>query len=416
MDGADASEGDDVTPEVMAAENIITITADADDSSLTDDPAADPIAAILDGWNGVTATVRTTAADRIAARSAENPSAKQPEESEAPPTDLTLADTDRAGRETSVADDGLTAPAAKPASPQSADAPTQQGASTASGVGPEQNVSAVPSTASDSVPRVAAGSNLMSDQDSHQTQAVITASVSRRPDGVDAKAESVATASPDKNLPQTADDAKPARNTRDTPGDSAARSVSLSGDAKPSATTSISDLTTKSAEQMPDLPGTPTAMATTDRPLVHFAAVAERPSNFQPATVFRQIADAVIVTRDQMVEITLSPEELGRVRMVLTGQDRAPHLTIWVERPEVLDQMRRHADQLLQKFRDDGMSDATLSFRDGQQRQTGQQGGGSWSYGHDNRTDYTAPETVIPIRMAPALSSWAGDRRVDIRI
>lgn len=97
-------------------------------------------------------------------------------------------------------------------------------------------------------------------------------------------------------------------------------------------------------------------------------ALAEnRQVQFSPPALVRQISDTVVTMRDEMVEIRLSPEELGRVRMVLTGSDRAPHLTIWVDRPEVLEQMRRQGDHLLQQLRDQGMSGASLDFRNGRQ-------------------------------------------------
>lgn len=86
-----------------------------------------------------------------------------------------------------------------------------------------------------------------------------------------------------------------------------------------------------------------------------------------PLSVIRQVADAVVTTRNEMVEITLSPEELGRVRMILTGHERAPHLAIWAERPETLEQMRRNADLLMQQFGEEGLPDATLSFHDHRQ-------------------------------------------------
>lgn len=95
-----------------------------------------------------------------------------------------------------------------------------------------------------------------------------------------------------------------------------------------------------------------------------------KPVQVNPPALFRQITDAVVTRRDEIVEIRLSPEELGRVRMILSGQERNPNLTIWVDRPEVLEQMRRQGDQLLQQLREQGLS-ASLDFRDGRQARDG---------------------------------------------
>nr|WP_281390421.1 flagellar hook-length control protein FliK [Paracoccus amoyensis] len=82
-------------------------------------------------------------------------------------------------------------------------------------------------------------------------------------------------------------------------------------------------------------------------------------------TILRQVADVAITIRDEQVEIALSPEELGRIRMVLSGREHAPHLVVWAERPEVLDQLRRNAATLLQNFGETGLQDATFEFREG---------------------------------------------------
>lgn len=79
--------------------------------------------------------------------------------------------------------------------------------------------------------------------------------------------------------------------------------------------------------------------------------------------VARQIAEAVVTARNDLVEIALAPEELGKIRMVVTGPDHNPHVTVWVERPEVLDQLRRNAAVLQECLGDAGMPDATFEFQ-----------------------------------------------------
>ncbi|MDZ4093360.1 MAG: flagellar hook-length control protein FliK [Paracoccaceae bacterium] len=65
------------------------------------------------------------------------------------------------------------------------------------------------------------------------------------------------------------------------------------------------------------------------------------------------------------VELTLSPDELGHMRMTLVADGDMLHVTLSADRPETLDLLRRHADQLAQEFRQAGFSGATLSFAQG---------------------------------------------------
>ncbi|MFV0384683.1 flagellar hook-length control protein FliK [Paracoccus sp. (in: a-proteobacteria)] len=151
-------------------------------------------------------------------------------------------------------------------------------------------------------------------------------------------------------------------------------------------------------------------------PRIPLPDAAPRQTVFQVQPTMRQIVDAVVTSHDDRVEITLSPEELGRVRMVLSGHDRAPHLSIWVERPETLDQMRRHGHHLQQQLQEEGMPDATLDFHGGQQR-----------HGRDQPERFAEilrPDPAgtafgplhIPARIAPTPPPLSGSRRLDIRI
>lgn len=138
-----------------------------------------------------------------------------------------------------------------------------------------------------------------------------------------------------------------------------------------------------------------------------------RPAPGQMQTIIRQIVDASITVSDEQVEITLSPEELGRVRLILSGREHAPHLAIWAERPEILDQLRRNAASLLQNFVDAGLENATFEFRDeGFEQQ-------------ENLPDWGASQTSVieieaPAHIAQQSLSGGGwtplGSRIDIRI
>ncbi|MBU3029198.1 flagellar hook-length control protein FliK [Paracoccus sp. XHP0099] len=89
-----------------------------------------------------------------------------------------------------------------------------------------------------------------------------------------------------------------------------------------------------------------------------------RPAAAHPQSVMRQIADAVVTMREDRIEIALSPEELGRVRMILSGTERAPQVTFWIERPEVMDMIRRNTTLLEQHFGEAGFEGAGFEFRE----------------------------------------------------
>ncbi|MBB1491722.1 MULTISPECIES: flagellar hook-length control protein FliK [unclassified Paracoccus (in: a-proteobacteria)] len=92
--------------------------------------------------------------------------------------------------------------------------------------------------------------------------------------------------------------------------------------------------------------------------------IAEAPALHRPppAEPHRQIADAIVRTRDGQVELILNPVELGRVTVLLGTEGNPGHLAMFVERPETLDLIRRHGEQLLRELRDGGMSDPSLDI------------------------------------------------------
>jgi len=75
-----------------------------------------------------------------------------------------------------------------------------------------------------------------------------------------------------------------------------------------------------------------------------------------------QMAQALGRQPDKPVEIALNPEELGRVRIALTPSDTGLAVTINAERPETLDLMRRHIEQLAVEFRRLGYENVGFEF------------------------------------------------------
>lgn len=95
------------------------------------------------------------------------------------------------------------------------------------------------------------------------------------------------------------------------------------------------------------------------------AARSEGSVIFPPGTakaVAAQMAQALINTQGSKVDIALNPEELGRVRMVLSTSDSGITVSITAERPETLELMRRHIDQLAEEFKTLGYVDIGFEF------------------------------------------------------
>ncbi len=99
------------------------------------------------------------------------------------------------------------------------------------------------------------------------------------------------------------------------------------------------------------------------------------PLTLHPAQVVAQILPKA-KAQDKAVELLLAPEELGKLRFVIQHDGASVKISLTAERPETLDLLRRHADQLVQEFRQSGYSGATIDFgnwsRQGQQGQSAQ--------------------------------------------
>jgi len=105
-------------------------------------------------------------------------------------------------------------------------------------------------------------------------------------------------------------------------------------------------------------------------PVPSTASTAAAPSSaappLPPAT-----APAIVLAATQsgagIVELVLTPADLGRLRFEITQTGDQMRIHLIVERPETLDLLRRNADQLLSEFRQAGYAGATLSFAQGGQ-------------------------------------------------
>ena len=78
--------------------------------------------------------------------------------------------------------------------------------------------------------------------------------------------------------------------------------------------------------------------------------------------VISQIAEAVRIQKEGSVDVHLSPEELGRVRLSMTPTETGMAVSILAERPETIELIRRHAELLAQELRQQGHTSVAFSF------------------------------------------------------
>lgn len=83
--------------------------------------------------------------------------------------------------------------------------------------------------------------------------------------------------------------------------------------------------------------------------------------------VARQLAEALQQMPNRPVEITLNPQELGRVRLSLSSSETGIIVHLLAERPETMDLMRRQISELQTAFQEIGYRDIRFSFSDGRQ-------------------------------------------------
>jgi len=130
-----------------------------------------------------------------------------------------------------------------------------------------------------------------------------------------------------------------------------------------------------------------------------------------PRATAAQLADVARRVADGPVEVSLSPEELGRVRLSLHGNEAQMTVQIMAERPETLELLRRHIDLLAAELRQQGFADLTFSFSGGGAGGSGESaqsetGAGDPSAGKRPQHDTTAnsqarhldgrPNTLLP--------------------
>lgn len=81
-----------------------------------------------------------------------------------------------------------------------------------------------------------------------------------------------------------------------------------------------------------------------------------------PRLVAVQLAEALATKGERNIDVALSPEELGRVKMRVSTTDTSVVVAITTERPETGELMRRHINELTEEFRRMGFEDISFEF------------------------------------------------------
>lgn len=182
---------------------------------------------------------------------------------------------------------------------------------------------------------------------------------------------------------------------------------------KPSVATPDIMATTSVDPAMVTVEESNTRLSMTPQEAMSQARLAQSAPN--PAQVVRQLADAVRTTDDNVVELTMDPPELGRVRMSISEASGVTTITIAADNQATSELMRRHIDMLRKDFAELGHQNVSFSFEqgnsDGQRQTNGEvsQGDGSGQQGDVTQ----ASDARVPPPNAPQTTPTTG---LDIRI
>ena len=142
-----------------------------------------------------------------------------------------------------------------------------------------------------------------------------------------------------------------------------------------------------------------------------------------PAYVVRQIAEAAKANDRGLIELTMDPPELGKVRMSLAESGGVMSVSIAAENQATTELMRRHMDLLRKDFMEMGYQDVSFSFEQGgsdtsnQQAQMGNgfgQGGGSQNEAARSDDGQLDPALSAAAQQSSQLSAANGG--IDIRL
>lgn len=141
------------------------------------------------------------------------------------------------------------------------------------------------------------------------------------------------------------------------------------------------------------------------------------PTDTQGKNVARSVASAlaerVANATSGNLEVRLSPEELGRLRITFTQAEAGLTVVIQADRPETLDLLRRNAEQFSEDLRSAGYEDVTMSFGNDQEQTGAQQGWGQEAHSQSALESDTIRDGAKPIPDPGQAAAQAG---LDLRL
>lgn len=139
-----------------------------------------------------------------------------------------------------------------------------------------------------------------------------------------------------------------------------------------------------------------------------------------PAHLAAQIADAARQLPDGPIEISLSPEELGKVKLTFqVSENGAMNVVVAAERAETLELMRRNVDSLLAEFSDLGYEGSSFQFQQDDQNASGDQSdqsGAGRSNGTLGSADNVQSSTLDTDLLSPVRLHLDGTAGMDLKL
>ena len=157
----------------------------------------------------------------------------------------------------------------------------------------------------------------------------------------------------------------------------------------------------------------PTEVILGDTPRADTTTPRMEATNSRPEIVRHVAQQLVEVARqlpDRPVELSLNPEELGRVRLTFTVADGGISIAVVAERGDTTDLLRRHIDTLAQEFRDLGYREVNIHLS---QNGRGNSGGDHSHNAEHNEAGATPAEAEQPSIARLSLGPLAG---LDLRL
>lgn len=126
-----------------------------------------------------------------------------------------------------------------------------------------------------------------------------------------------------------------------------------------------------------------------------------------------QVADMIRAGSDGALEVTLRPEELGRVSLTLNGDGSSMNVSLTAERAETLDLLKRNISLLERDLADLGYSELAFDFGDAPDSEGSQESHPDGTFGSDI-TDENAAEAALIAEPTPAPRPGQGG--MDLRL